>query len=235
MKKYEFLIFDLDDTLLDFQDTELKSLEMIFKKYAIPFENQYIEQYKVINRSLWDQLEQGLISKKQVLEQRFERFFQCYGIQVHGVSVEKEYRCFLNLGHKLIPEALEVLTTLKERGYKVFAGTNGVGETQRKRLHDANLLSLFDDIFISEEIGFEKPDVNFFGAISSKYPMLTKGNAIMIGDSLSSDIQGATYFGIDSVWFHPHGEHISAIEPSYEIKELSELLYILNKEGSDND
>jgi 2-haloacid dehalogenase len=235
MKNYKFLIFDLDDTLLDFQDTEKKSLEIIFKKYNIPFEEQSIINYKFINKNLWNQLEKGYISKEDVFSQRFEQFFKLYGHKVQGQTIEKEYRNYLNLGHKLIPSALESLTILKDQGYKIFAGTNGVGKTQRQRLNDSNLIYLFDDIFISEEIGFEKPNSEFFMAIFDKYTFMTKENTIMIGDSLSSDIQGAINFGIDSIWFNPSQQKASNIKSNYEIKDLSELLLILDKERGSNE
>lgn len=235
MKNYIYLVFDLDDTLLDFQDTEKKSLELIFKKYNIPFEEQSIMSYKHINKNLWNQLEKGLITKEDIFSQRFEQFFKLYGYNIQGYAIEKEYRNYLNIGHKLIPGAIETLTILKEQGYKTFAGTNGVGETQRQRLNDSKLISLFDDLFISEEIGFEKPAPEFFKAISNKYTHITKENTLMIGDSLSSDIQGANNWGIDSVWFNPSSQKSSIMKPTYEIKDLVELVPILDKRRGNNE
>ena len=228
MKNYKYLIFDLDDTLLDFQDTERKSLEIIFNKYNIPFEEESIMKYKTINKNLWNQLEKGFITKDDVLSQRFEQFFKLYGYEVQGKTIEREYRNCLNIGHKLIPGAIKTLTDLKNQGFIIFAGTNGVVETQRQRLNDSKLISYFDDIFISEEIGFEKPNSEFFKAIFDKHISVTKENTLMIGDSLSSDIQGAINYGLDSIWFNPSKQKESSIRPTYEIKDLSEILLILN-------
>lgn len=228
MKNYKYLIFDLDDTLLDFQDTERKSLEIIFNKYNIPFEEETIMNYKTINKNLWNQLEKGLISKDDVLSQRFEQFFKLYGYEVQGMAIEREYRNCLNIGHKLIPGALKTLTDLKKLGFIIFAGTNGVVETQKQRLNDSNLVGYFDDIFISEEIGFEKPNPEFFKAIFDKHASITKENTLMIGDSLSSDIQGAINLGLDSIWFNPSKQKASSIKPTYEITDLSEILPIIN-------
>ncbi|MEG2984464.1 MAG: HAD hydrolase-like protein, partial [Peptostreptococcaceae bacterium] len=129
MRKYKYLIFDLDDTLLDFQDNERKSLEVIFKKYNIPFDEKTINEYKTINRRFWSQIEEGSIKKEEALTKRFEEFFALYGYNVQGKVVESEYQSCLNKGHKTIPKAMEILMDLKIKGYKIFAGTNGIGQT----------------------------------------------------------------------------------------------------------
>lgn len=232
MKQYKHLIFDLDDTLLDFQDNERNSLKVIFKKYNIPFEEKSINQYKSINRRFWSQIEQGLIKKEEALTKRFEEFFALYGYDIKGEIVERDYQNCLNKGHKTIPKAIETLIELRNRGYKIFAGTNGIGKTQKQRLEDSKMIDLFDDVFISEEMGVEKPNPKFFEIIFNKYDFIKKEDTLMIGDSLASDIKGANNFGIDCVWFNPLEKEVNEIEPTYEIYDLSELLLMLNKETS---
>lgn len=112
-------------------------------------------------------------------------------------------------------------------GFVIFAGTNGIGKTQRMRLKDSNLIDLLDDIFISEEVGFEKPAPKFFKAIFNKYKNTNNRNTLMIGDSLSSDIQGACNIGIDSIWFNPLNEPRSNIIPTYQISSLNQLIEFL--------
>jgi 2-haloacid dehalogenase len=230
MKQYENLIFDLDDTLLDFQDNERKSLKVIFKKYNIPFEEKSINEYKTINRKFWSQIEQGCINKEEALTKRFEEFFALYGYDIKGELIEKEYQNCLNKGHKTIPNAMETLIKLRNRGYKIFAGTNGIGQTQKQRLKDSKLINLFDYVFISEEMGVEKPNSKFFEIIFNKYDFMKKDKTLMIGDSLTSDIKGANKFGIDSIWFNPLNKDYGDTQPTYEIHDLSELLLMLNKE-----
>ncbi|MCH1965146.1 YjjG family noncanonical pyrimidine nucleotidase [Paraclostridium sordellii] len=231
MKQYKYLIFDLDDTLLDFQDNERNSLKVIFEKYNIPFEEKSINEYKAINRSFWSQIEQGTINKEEALNKRFEEFFALYGYNVQGEVIEKEYQNCLNKGHKTIPKAMETLMDLRIRGYKIFAGTNGVGKTQNQRLKDSKLIDFFDDVFISEEMGVEKPNSKFFEIIFNKYDFMKKEETLMIGDSLASDIKGANNFGIDSMWFNSLNKECGEIKPTYEIHELSEVLEVLNKEA----
>lgn len=232
MKQYKHLIFDLDDTLLDFQDNERNSLKVIFKKYNIPFDEKSFNQYKSINRGFWSQIEQGTIEKEEALTKRFEEFFALYGYDVKGEIVEKEYQNCLTKGHKTIPKAMETLMELKNRGYKIFAGTNGIGKTQKQRLKDSKMVYLFDDIFISEEMGVEKPNSKFFEIIFDKYDFMKKEDTLMIGDSLASDIKGSNNFGIDCVWFNPLDKKSNDIKPTYEISDISELLSMLNKEAS---
>lgn len=232
MKQYKHLIFDLDDTLLDFQDNERNSLKVIFQKYNIPFEKKSINQYKSINRRFWSQIEQGLIKKEEALTKRFEEFFALYGYDIKGEIVERDYQNCLNKGHKTIPKAIETLIELRNREYKIFAGTNGIGKTQKQRLEDSKMIDLFDDVFISEEMGVEKPNPKFFEIIFNKYDFIKKEDTLMIGDSLASDIKGANNFGIDCVWFNPLEKEVNEIEPTYEIYDLSELLLMLNKETS---
>lgn len=232
MKQYKHLIFDLDDTLLDFQDNERNSLKVVFKKYNIPFEEKSINQYKSINRRFWSLIEQGLIKKEEALTKRFEEFFALYGHDIKGEIVERDYQNCLNKGHKTIPKAIETLIELKNRGYKIFAGTNGIGKTQKQRLKDSKMVNLFDDVFISEEMGVEKPNSKFFEIIFDKYDFIKKEDTLMIGDSPASDIKGANNFGIDCVWFNPLEKEVNDIKSTYEIRDLPELLLILDKEAS---
>lgn len=230
MKNYKYIIFDLDDTLLDFKDNERKGLEKIFKKYNIPVDEKSFNQYQEINKALWDKLEKGNISKKDVLSKRFTEFFKLYNYEIDGQIIEDEYRNSLNSGHKIIPNANFILSELKSMGYIIFSGTNGVGYTQRKRLKDSDLINYFDDLFISEEVGFEKPNIEFFKSISNKYKDINSANTLMIGDSLNSDIKGANNFSIDSIWFNSDNKENSTIKATFEINSLLEILDILNKE-----
>ncbi len=232
MRQYKNLIFDLDDTLLDFQDNERNSLEFIFKKYNIPFDEKSINQYKSINRKFWSQIEQGCIKKEEALTKRFEEFFALYGYNIEGEIIENEYQNCLTKGHKTIPKAMETLIELRNRGYKIFVGTNGIGQTQKQRLKDSKLMNLFDDVFISEEMGVEKPNSKFFEMIFNKYDFMKKDETLMVGDSLASDIKGANNFGIDCVWFNISNKECKDIKATYEIHDLSELLLMLNREAN---
>lgn len=226
MKKYQYIIFDIDNTLLDFSRSEYDALQKVFATYGVVFNENTFNQYKEINHDLWEQLEDGKISKAVVLKERFKRFFLANNIVVDGVLVDKQYRGFLEERNDVMNGAMSLLTQLKSKGYTIFAGTNGVGQTQRKRLASANMTDLFDGLYISEEVGFEKPDVRFFDYIFNDARITDLSKVVMIGDSLSSDIEGANRVGIDSIWFS-NGAETSDKTYTKKVDNLSEILELV--------
>lgn len=229
MNKYKHIIFDLDDTLLDFQDTEEQALKEIITLYNLPYNKQTIACYKGINDGLWSQLEEGLISREKVLKTRFSLFLKEFQIDESGSKVEAMYREHLNQGHSTITHATELLDTLSGQGYKLYIGTNGVGNTQRKRLADSKLQGYFEDIFISEEIGHEKPNALFFQYILDTLNASHKEEFLMIGDRLSSDIKGALNIGMDCVWFDRKKSQPDPFAPqsTYTVSNLMEIAALL--------
>lgn len=228
MNKYSYLIFDLDNTLLNFSQSELSALKGIFTKYGVIFNEDTFESYKKINKELWDKLEAGTIKKETLLNRRFEAFFATQGVQVDGAVADDEYRGLLEERNDLMPGGLELLKKLKEAGYIILAGTNGVGRTQRKRLENADMTSFFDALYISEEVGFEKPDVRFFETIFATEGIKDMSKVLMIGDSLTSDIRGANRIGIDSVWLNNDYHGVINDNPTYECTNLNELNKMFN-------
>lgn len=223
---YQKIIFDLDNTILDFNDTEDKALKKIIEDYKLPYTKETVETYKEINHSLWRKLEQGIITREALFSSRFALFLEEFGIQVDGKKVDDYFSQNLGEGYKMMEHAHELLTLLKNNGYQLYAGTNGVSETQWKRLAGADLIPFFEEVFISEEIGVEKPDPQFFDHIFEKLNTDNRNEFLMIGDSLTSDIQGANNAGIDSVWFNFSGKPVNAnrIDSTYTITNLLELL-----------
>ena len=226
MKKYQYIIFDIDNTLLDFSRSEYYALQKVFATYGVVFNEKTFKQYKEINHDLWDQLEDGKISKDIVLKERFKRFFLANNIVVDGVLVDEQYRHFLEERNDIMGGSIELLEQLKSNGYVVFAGTNGVGKTQRKRLANAGITHLFDELYISEEVGFEKPDARFFDYIFNDSQLKDLSQVVMIGDSLSSDIEGANRVGIDSIWFS-NGAETSEKTYTYKVDALKDVLALV--------
>ncbi|WP_431028067.1 YjjG family noncanonical pyrimidine nucleotidase [Lysinibacillus sp. LZ02] len=231
MNKYKHIIFDLDDTILDFQDSEQKALKQIIMQYKLPYTQETIAVYKQINEELWSSLETGSISREDVLDTRFSLFLKEFNIEENGAKVEEMYREHLNEGHKTMPHAYELLNALRMKGYKLYVGTNGVGKTQRKRLTDAELQGYFEQLFISEEIGYEKPNPNFFHYIFDALHTHHKEEFLMIGDRLTSDIQGAINVGIDCVWFNPKKSEPPLHSPksTYTVSNLMQIIDLLEK------
>lgn len=226
MKNYKHLIFDLDNTLLDFNDTEEQALKSVFKEFNVPETIESFDTYKTINKGLWSSLEKGMISREDIFNNRFALFFNEYSLKVDGVKAEQLYRNFLNEGCKTIKNADLLLSKLKKKDYRIYAGTNGMGITQRKRLLDSQLLPYFDELFISEEIGYEKPDAQFFDTIFDSLQITDKDSCLMIGDSLSSDILGAQNARIDSVLYTPE-ENLVSSTATYTVNDLMRIYSLL--------
>ena len=227
MKKYSFLLFDADNTLLDFDENERVSLAYTFRTFGIPFDEQTIALYHEINLSYWKMLAENRISKEELLIKRFETLYEKLGINADPVATESCYRGQLGQGCQVVPGALEVCRKLRP-DYKLYVITNGVATTQHSRLEGSGVAALMDGIFISDEIGYDKPDVRFFEYVQKSIAGFEKSKALVIGDSLFSDIRGGVDFGLDTCYLNAyHKPNTSEIQPTYEIQDIIELLKLL--------
>lgn len=223
MKQYEVILFDVDGTLLDFDKAEERGIEALLAHYGVPVCEENKEKYHVLNKSYWQRLETGELSRDQVLTLRFEKFFGDLGILVDGKEVDDLYRKQLDQSAFLIDGAMEILDYLKGK-YPLYVVTNGVASTQYKRLHDSGLDRYFDGIFISEEAGSQKPQMEFFEYCFEKMGRRDAENMLIVGDSLTSDIRGGNVSGMDTCWYNPHGQENGAgVKADYEIVGLDEL------------
>ncbi|SOC41055.1 YjjG family noncanonical pyrimidine nucleotidase [Ureibacillus acetophenoni] len=228
MKHYQTLLFDLDDTLLDFGKAENQALEKLFMELNIPLDENMKETYKMFNTGLWIAHEEGKIGRDELVNTRFAIFFDHYGKKVDGVEYETKYRSYLDEGHQLIDGAMELIQALHQK-YDLYIVTNGVITTQEKRLKDSGLAQYFRHVFVSEEVGYQKPRIEFFEYVFNHLGNVDLDKTLIIGDSLTSDIQGGANAGIDSCWFNPHRKiNNTGVQPTYEIKMLEELQLMLN-------
>lgn len=225
--KYTILLFDADDTLLDFQKTEEYALSTTFEKYGIPFTDQVRAAYKTINHKLWAAFEAGEISKSTILARRFRNTFATLGIQGEMAGFEEEYQLALGRGAFLIPEAMEVCRELSQT-CRLYIVTNGVQATQESRMNLSGLLPYIQDVFVSETTGYQKPQKEYFDYVFSRIPDFDPAQALMIGDSLGSDMKGGRNAGVDVCWYNPTGKpNASKVPLHYEIKNLKELYAIV--------
>ena len=156
MKKYQVLLFDVDGTLLDFDKAEKIGIERVLTHFGVPATEENMQKYHHLNKSYWQKLERGELTREQVLSLRFEDFFSDFGIKVNGAEVDGLYRQTLNESAFLLDGVMDLLNGLKNR-YELHIVTNGVAETQYKRLAVAGLDKLFKGIYVSEESGYQKP------------------------------------------------------------------------------
>ena len=221
--KYHTLLFDLDDTLLDFQQAEIEAFEKTFLNYNLQNSiSTYKKDYDAISRILWDGVQDGVYTIAQVGEYRFKRLFEKHALDFDAISFNEDY--LINLGQQsnLIDGAEHIASTLPNTRF--VALSNGFTKTQLSRIAHSPLKNMFDEIIISEMTGFEKPQKGIFDYTMNQLKLTQTDGVLMIGDSLSSDITGGLNYGMDTCWFNPHRKiNESKVTPTYEIKSLDEI------------
>lgn len=224
--KYSILLFDLDGTLLDFDKSEIMAFKKLLSIKGIDFDKSIFDIYKEVNEGLWRSYEKGEITMAYLLETRFQKTMAKLGYDINGAVWEKEYREYLGQYDYIIKGADEILKNLSST-HRIFAVTNGVGDTQINRLRLAGLLDYFEEVFISQLIGSQKPSVDFFNYVMSKISNFNIREALIIGDSLVSDILGGINAGIDTCLLNLNGKtNNTGIKSDYEINSLEELYEI---------
>ena len=228
MKKYKKLYFDVDDTLIDFKAAEKVALPALFKEYQMDFTEEVEVYYKTLNRQLWLALERGEITREQLMNRRFGETMRYFGQSINGREMDERYRELLVDTVVLIEGAEQVLSELS-KDYELYIVTNGVLETQLARIRAANITSYFKRIFVSEETGYQKPQIEFFNYVFSNVENFEKPTSLIIGDSITADIMGGFNAGIDTCWFNRYNQTVDiSIQPTYVLKDLHELVGMLS-------
>ena len=223
----EYLFLDLDDTILDFHKAERIALSKTLRDFGLEPTETVLSRYHDINIWHWQQLEKGLMTRDQVLEGRFRTLFSELGHPVDAVAVTRAYERNLGIGHYFLPGAEEAVKTLSQK-YRLFLASNGTASVQHSRLTSAGLYPYFEKVFVSQEIGHNKPSKEYFDACFARIPGFDAEKAIMVGDSLTSDILGGIRAGIKTCWVNPgHLEARADIPADYEIEALSQLESLL--------
>lgn len=228
-KRPVFVFLDLDDTILDFHKAEAAALARTLEQMGIAPEEGTIRRYSQINARCWELLELGLMTRDQVKIGRFDKLFKELGVERSGFDAQQIYETLLGTGHYFMPGAEELLETLYGR-YELYIVSNGNLSVQDSRIASAGISKYFNEIFISEKIGFDKPRKEFFDACFACIPGFDPQRAIIVGDSLTSDIRGGIHAGIKTCWFNPYGKPgREDIVPDYRILALEELPKLLEK------
>ena len=226
---YKVILWDVDGTVLDFDAAERASIEEGFVYFSLgTCTDEMLEDYNRINKKYWEALERGELEKKEILTGRFEEFLGKYGLDTSIASeFNRKYQLWLGDYIFFRDDAYELLRKLKGKILQ-FAVTNGTKVAQEKKLKRSELDQIFDDIFISEDLGVEKPNVGFFEKVFDKIGDHDKSQVLIVGDSLTSDIKGGNNFGIKTCWYNSEGKvNDKGLEIDYEIKSLDEVLGII--------
>ncbi len=226
-KKYKTILFDIDDTLIDFKVDQKIAFMKAMNEIGEKCTEEMYEDYNDINLSLWEELNKGNIALEELFLKRFKIFFDKYGIK----QDEAEFNNILNKMFqdtgtpiKGVRETLDKINNI----YELVIVSNGPKDQQYHRLKNANFLKYFSKIFISEEMGYNKPDKKYFDIVFSNIKNKEKSQILIVGDSISSDIIGGKKVGIDTCWYNINNkENNTGIKPEYEIKNFEELLQIV--------
>ena len=224
MAKYYCILFDADNTLLNFDAAENKALAETLVNFGIEPDAETVQTYRTINEELWRQLEKGQIRREKLFGERFSRFLKAIDAAGDGVEMNRCYLEQLSTHPVLMsPEVLDVLRELSEVATLAIV-SNGAQKVQTRRLAESGVMNFMEDVFISEKMGCEKPNARIFDAALRALGVENREHVLVVGDSLTSDIQGGVNAGLDTCWFNPgHAENPGKVSPTYEIASLEEL------------
>ena len=225
---YEILFLDLDDTILDFHKAERIAISKTIREFGVEPTEEVLTLYHGINKWHWEQLELGNLTREEVLVNRFGVLFEKLGKVVDAAKCAKNYEINLSQGHWFLPGAEEAVDRLSKK-YRLFLASNGTAAVQKGRMTSANLYRFFETVFVSQEIGYNKPSKEYFDACFAQIPGFDREKAVIVGDSLSSDIRGGINAGIRTVWVNPGHKDCGAVKPDYEIEYLSQLEALLEE------
>lgn len=226
MVKHIFL--DLDDTLLDFLAAERAAISETLIHFGFEPSEATILRYSEINRLEWKKLERGEAAREVILTERFKILFDELGSDTDAKAVRTFYEAALAEQAFLIDGATELLDALFGH-YRLYIASNGTAEVARRRISLAGIEKYFDGIFISSELSAAKPSAEFFERCFRKIENFSRAEAIIVGDSLTSDILGGKNAGILTCLYSKNGKFTGDIIPDYKIKSLGELPKLLEK------
>ena len=227
----EFLFLDMDNTILDFDMAERIAIPKTLSAFGVNVTEELLARYHAINKTCWEMLERGELTREEVGSRRFAIIFDQEGIHADAVACNDLYIKNLGIGHHFLPGAEEAVHRLSKK-YRLYIASNGTASVQEGRMTSANLYPYFEKVFISEELGANKPSKEFFDRSFAQIPDFDPSKAMIVGDSLTSDILGGINAGIATCWVNPkHHPGKPEIQPDYEIESIAQLEELLETLG----
>lgn len=226
---FKNVLWDIDGTLLDFDKSERYAVQNVFSDFGVcDITEEMLNCYSEINLNYWKKLERGEVTREQVYTDRFRDFFKLYGLpDTDFTAFNRQYQTLLGSVYYENENAFEICRGLKGKAHQYIV-TNGNSYVQDRKLALSGLDRIMDGVFVSEKVGFQKPDVRFFEKVFESVGANDLSDFIIIGDSLTSDIKGGADFGIKTCWYNPKKlENNTQIHPDFEIYRLSEVEKII--------
>jgi len=223
------VLLDLDDTLLDFHRAERVALSGTLRDLGVEPREETLRRYSQLNQEQWRLLERGELTREEVMVRRYRLLFEELGVACDPRKAADDYENRLCVGHYFVDGAEELLREL-DGLYRLYLVSNGTTRVQESRIRSAGIGGYFQGIFLSQQVGRDKPDPSFFQRCFAAIPDFRREETVIVGDSLTSDIQGGKNAGIATVWFCREGaEMMPAITPDRTIRRLQELPALLEK------
>ena len=223
----EFLFLDMDNTILDFDMAERIAIPKTLAAFGVHVTDELLARYHAINKSCWEMLERGELTRDEVGVRRFAEIFAQEGVQADARACNTLYIENLAIGHHFLAGAEEAVHSLSKK-YRLYIASNGTASVQEGRMTSANLYPYFEKVFISENLGANKPAKKFFDRSFAQIPDFDPAKAMIVGDSLTSDILGGINAGIATCWVNPkHKPAKPEIQPDYEVENLIQLEELL--------
>lgn len=229
MPHFDILLWDVDGTLLDFIAAEKAAVQTLFREFGLgECTDEMVERYSRINKEYWERLERGELSKPEILIRRFADFFASEGLDASKApEFNEQYQVRLGDTVVFCDDSYELLSSLRGR-VKQYAVSNGTVVAQTRKLRRSGFDRLLDGVFLSEELGYEKPATEFFDRVFAAIGEPDRERVLIVGDSLTSDITGGNRAGIRTCWYNPKGEpNLTAAHADYEIRDLHGILDII--------
>lgn len=228
MARYDTVLLDADMTIFDFERSERESLRRTLRLHGLPCTDQVEATYLKINRALWDAFARGEVDQDFLVVERFAALGRVYDMDWDAAKVNRDYLNGLGQEAHLLPGAMEFCQTLADMGFTLAIATNGMPVAQRGRYTRTGIDRVIPHIFISMELGVQKPMPAFFEKVCQVLGVTDRSRVVMIGDSLSSDILGGNRAGIDTVWYNPGGTPLTgSARPTYTVRCYEEILALL--------
>ena len=222
MPRYPIVLLDADNTLFDFDAAEHLALEQVLRSRGYTPDASTVDTYLRINVDLWEAFARGEVAQDFLLVERFRRFEAAMGGSHDPEAFNADYLNLLAANGQLLPGALELCRTLCAAGCTLALVTNGATVAQRGRVEHSPIRPYLAQVFISQELGVSKPDPAFFDLVCRNLPVLDRTQAVIMGDSLSSDILGGNRSGIDTIWYNPHGHpNPGTASPTYIVADFA--------------
>lgn len=229
MPRFDILLWDVDGTLLDFIAAEKAAVQTLFREFGLgECTDEMVQRYSRINKEYWERLERGELSKPEILIRRFADFFASEGLDASKApEFNEQYQVRLGDTVVFCDDSYELLSSLRGR-VKQYAVSNGTVVAQTRKLRRSGFDRLLDGVFLSEELGYEKPATEFFDRVFAAIGEPDRERVLIVGDSLTSDITGGNRAGIRTCWYNPKGEpNLTAAHADYEIRDLHGILDII--------